>query len=363
MSTDVIDELVTNFRRNETIMKAVYFLFSMRFAYYEVWKIENILEENSNRDIILPALAEIEATRKQCKIDRKELIKYLWEVEPYLAYLLDETEVETPLVILSFLQKELDIVTIFTVPLENLPEFADEKYGIVLLNDECTANHQGIFFDHKFYYYSPLVVTKRDAKFPPELINLLLGQLENNNSVFYRLDNNLSIDKHSYKPFYRELSEVYQGREINLDNINFPLHTGKNEYFCVYNPKTMKKIQFKISYRKDEERWIEVEELWDIHGRDEQEYFVTRYLHSIYEPTLNAFVHVDGSINIYRNESYKLRISQQISAHADWHIKQWLVEGEIKVLDWAKLILHFFNDPDLILDAFRGDLIEEVFKE
>jgi hypothetical protein len=43
-------------------------------------------------------------------------------------------------------------------------------------------------------------------------------------------------------------------------------------------------------------------------------------------------------------------------------VKQWLVEGEINVIDWGKLILHFFNDHELILDAFKGNLIEEVFE-
>lgn len=363
MSTNSINELLTDLRQNEKIMKAVYFLFSIRVAYYEVWKKEEFLKESGYQDIILPTLTEIEAKRNQYRIERSELTQYLYEVEPYLAYLLDETKAETGIVILSFLQKELDIVKVFTTPLERLPEFADKKYGIALLNGKCSANHQGIFHENKFYYYSPLLSNRRDAKMPPELINLLFEHLENNNSVSYRLDSNLCIEKNNYKPFYREFSEIYQGREINLDDIKFPLHTGKNEYFCVYNPETMKKIQFKISYRKDEERWIEVEELWDLHGKGEQEYFITRYLHSIYDPSLNEFVHVDGSINIYKNESYKSRISRQISAHADLHIKQWLVEGEIEILDWAKLILHFFNDPDLILDAFRGDLIEEVFKE
>lgn len=58
-----------------------------------------------------------------------------------------------------------------------------------------------------------------------------------------------------------------------------------------------------------------------------------------------------------------VRVNQQINAHANLHVKQWLVEGENSVLDWAKMILHFFDDPDLILDAFKGNLIEEVFSE
>lgn len=41
----------------------------------------------------------------------------------------------------------------------------------------------------------------------------------------------------------------------------------------------------------------------------------------------------------------------------------WLVEGEISIVDWGKLLLNFFDDPDLILDALKGNLVEEVFED
>lgn len=72
---------------------------------------------------------------------------------------------------------------------------------------------------------------------------------------------------------------------------------------------------------------------------------------------------MDGSFNFYNNDNYKVRVNQQINAHANLHVKQWLVEGEISITDWGRMILQFFNDPDLILDAFKGNLIEEVFED
>ncbi|KQU27247.1 hypothetical protein ASG65_01425 [Bacillus sp. Leaf13] len=95
MNMNVVNELLTSLRKHESIMRAVYFLFSIRFAYFEVWKKEEILKGNGYQDIMITALTEIKATRNQYKIERSELTKYLWDVEPYLAYLLDETEVET----------------------------------------------------------------------------------------------------------------------------------------------------------------------------------------------------------------------------------------------------------------------------
>ncbi|MDQ1005439.1 hypothetical protein QFZ28_006017 [Neobacillus niacini] len=355
-------DFLQNLSQKVVVKKAIYFMRSMGMAYYEVPNKVDLLKSNGYRDNINPALDEMRQTMHQKGIAREDLMKYLEDIEPYLAYLLQETQIYTELVILSLLNKKLlDLQEIFSIPLESLPDTADPKYGIVLLDDKSSANHQGVFYKDKFYYYNPLYRAARDAKTPPNLIQLLTEQMKLKNSVSLRLDQTISLSKDHYKPFMRDFSEVYQGREINLDDIHFPLHPGKNEYFCVYNPETMKKIQFKISHRRDLEHWIEVEELWNIDEKKVQESYITRYLHSIYNPQTNKFVHVDGSFNFYDYDNYKVRVNQQINAHANLHVKQWLVEGEVDILDWGRMILHFFNDPDLILDAFKGKLIEEVF--
>lgn len=358
-----MEKLIEGLKQKITIKKAKYLMFSMGIVYYEIPQKENLLLNIGYKEIIKPALEEIGTSIQEKALANEELSKYLWDREPHLAFLLEETEKPIELIILSFLHKELSIQEIFTVPLESLPDTADPKYGIVLLDEKISANHQGIFYKDKFYYYSPLYGTKRNAKTPPQLVQLLTEQMVNNNYVSLRLDQTLSISIEHYKPFMREFAEVYQGREINLDKIQFPFHPGKSEYFCVYNPETMKRIQFKISHRKDSERWIEIEELWSIGREEEQEVYMTKYLHSIFNPLENKFVHIDGSFNFYNLDNYKIRKNQQINAHADLHIKQWLVEGEINIIDWGKMVLHFYNDPDLILDAFEGNLIEEVFEE
>lgn len=347
------------------IKKAIYFLYSMGMPYYEVCQREEFLMQNGYRDVISPALKEIQESVQNYSLTKEEITQYLWDKEPHLAYLSEQTSLGIEFILLCFLQKDYSIGAheIFSVPLEELPKAADEKYGIVLLDEKSSVNHQGVFLGSKFYYYNPLYGNRRDAKEPPPLIRLLVEQKERENSVSLRLDNTIGVPIDYYKPIMRHFSEVFQGREINLDDIQFPFHPGNSEYFCVYNPETMKKIQFKISHRKDSEHWIEVEELWDIHDNDDQSLFITKYLHSIYNPLTENFVHIDGSFNFYFREKYKVRIKQQINAHADLHVKQWLVEGEISVTDWARLIVHFFKDDDLILDAFKGRLVEEVFEE
>lgn len=348
-------------KQNIFIKKAIYFTYSLGMTYYEIPLKEKILTAEGYREAINPALEEIKKVIQQKDGNREELKRYLWDIEPYLAYLLSETPVSTELIVLSFLNKDFDLWEIFSLPLESLPQNADSKYGIVLLDNNSCVNHQGIISNNIFYYYNPFYNSRRNAKKAPYLIQLLFDQRDLGNLVSLRLDQSISIPKKFYIPFFRDVSEIYQGREIDLDDIKFPLYPGQNEFLCVYNPYTMKKIQFKISHRRDSELWIEIEELWDTNGETDQKCHITRYLHSIFNPLTNCFNHIDGSINFYNNNNYKIRINQQINAHSDLHVKQWLVEGEVSIKDWAKMILHFYNDPDLIIDAFRGNLIKEVF--
>lgn len=126
----------------------------MGMAYYEVPQ-KGFLKATGYKDIINPALDEIQQSMELHDIAREDFAKYLWDIEPYLAYLLVETKIPTDLVVLSLLDKELDIYDIFAIPLEALPEAADPKYGIVLLDDKSSANHQGVFFGNNFYYYNP----------------------------------------------------------------------------------------------------------------------------------------------------------------------------------------------------------------
>ncbi len=357
-------EVLNVLREQIEVKKANYFLFSAGFAYYEIVNKVDFIRSQGYKEIIEPALNKITETLRENSVGRNNIAKFLHNEEPYLEYLLNETSIETEIVILSYFGKSINVTDIFTYPLENLPEKADEKYGILLLNNEkYKANHQGIYLGQDFYYYNPLLRVRRDAKTPPKLVELLLHQIDLSNTVSVRLDNTLSINKEDYKPFFREFFEVYHGREINLEEIHFPLHKGGTEYFCVYDPKTMKKIQFKLTHTNESEKWIEAEELWSVRGKEKQKMFMTRYLHSIYNPSNDCFEHVDGSINFYIKDNYMVRQNQQINAHADLHIKQWLVEGNIDILDWGKLVLYFFDDSDLILDAFKGNVIEEIFDE
>ncbi|REJ11657.1 MAG: hypothetical protein C6W58_17905 [Bacillaceae bacterium] len=349
---------------DKAIKKVIYMLMAMGYAYYEVRQIREIFKKDSFREIAKPAIKRISYEMKVNMITEQEIAEFIYREEPYLGYLYFEAGYDISILIIMFIYRNgLNLLDIFLIPLEQITINADKRYRITKIENNYEVNHQGLYFEDFYYYYSPLFFVKRNAKNPPPLIESLVNLEKKGNDLWLRLDNSLRIKKEDYSPFYREFFEIYQGREINLDDIQFPFKKGEFEPFCVYNPKTMKKIQFKISHRKDSEKWIEAEELWPIKEDKKQDWYLTRYFHSIYDDQNHIFVHVDGSFNFYTQEQYKVRINQNINAHARFHQKMWLVEGEISIVDWGKLLLNFFDDPDLILDALKGNLVEEVFED
>lgn len=245
----------SSLKRKVSVKKAIYFLSSIRYAYYELKGFKSLLDKNGYRERIMPAIIDIQNEINANRINEYDLAKFLYNEEPYLGYLYFNANEDISLLVFSFLMKDgLNVLDIFTTPLEEFSKYADQKYKITKLEYGYEANHQGIFLQNTFYYYCPLIFTKRNAKNPPPLIELLIKQRQDGNQLWIRLDETLSIDRHNYNPFYREFFEIYQGRPINLDNIQFPFNRSESEPFCVYNPKTMKRIQFKISHRKDSEK-------------------------------------------------------------------------------------------------------------
>lgn len=353
--------IIDTFLKIKSVKKAIYFLTALKYTYYEVHAFKNLLETEGYCDVLRCAINDIEDEINRSESNIRDVLDFFDKEEPYFFYLYEYADDDLHLLILAYLMRKFDFTEIFTIPLESIPQFCDDKYKIVTMDDTCRINHQGVFLRNRFYYYNPIIMGRRDAKEPPPLLNLMASLKEKGAEISLRIDESISVDKNLYLPIYREFFEVYHGREINLDKIEFPINKGTSETLCVFNPKTMKKIQFNLSYRKDCERWIEVEELWNYNNDKKNNKYVTRYLHSIYNPNTNYFHHIDGSINIYSVDDYEVRVSKTINSHATSHHKLWLVEGEIDILEWGKLILEYFEDDNLVLDAFKGNLIAEEF--
>ncbi|GAP21891.1 hypothetical protein [Leptolinea tardivitalis] len=232
------------------------------------------------------------------------------------------------------------------------------KYGVVRIENHEDINFQGIFYSGKFYYHSMFLPIYWNINNLSPLIKTITS-LPGNNNIFFRLDDNLAIPSDKYQEIKHDAYAMFYGKEINLDDIRFPKYPSGIP-MCVYDPKTNKKIQFFTTREKDGETWIHIEELFPF---DKDKIQVTKYLHSIFDEQTKTFNHIDGSVNLYNTDCYKLRLSQKMNTHATEHKKIWLVEGNFNILDWGKLVLYYFDDYDLIFDAFTGKLAEDIITE
>lgn len=354
-------KILNDIYKSNLIKKSIYFLITMKIRYFDVMQVTKMLNDEGYNKPILRATDTIKQTLDKHQGGLDEIINYFNKQEPYHYHLYKENVADISTIILCYLIRYFDFKDIFSIPLEVIPESADNRYKLTNIDDESEFNHEGIMCNNLFYYYSPLLLDRINGDEPPLLLKELFKLNEDNNKLAIRLDKTISVDRDEYKKKFLSFSELYMGKIINLDKITFPLYKGNNITLCVYNPRTMKKIQFKISNREDLEKWIEVEELWYINEKSKKDFIVTRYLHSIYDPEKDLFIHVDGSLNYYNRSNYTVRQSHTINAHANSHYKLWLIEGKIGIVEWGKLILEFFRDYDLIFDAFEGRAVEEIF--
>lgn len=351
--------------RNTNVKKAVYVLVALRYRYFDIIRIKEDIDK-WYYSIIKDGTESINLALNKKENYKNDIKNFFHGNEPYLEYLNIEVKIDISIITLAYLIKFFDYNSIYMEPLEIISGFCRNKYGITDIRRDTEINHEGIILNNKFYYYNLLFLDRIDGDKIPNLLTHLFATNNNENKIYLRLDELLSVEKENYIKRILSFSEIYQGREINLDNIEFPLNKGESETLCVYNPSNMNKIQFKISYRKDSEQWIEVEEIF-LKGQkfdevEDNKLIRTKYLHAIYNGKKKEFMHIDGSINLYESNNYIRRCKGTINSHADKHYKLWLIEGAISIVEWGKIVLAYFKDDELIMDAFKGNLIEEVFE-
>ncbi|VYU47374.1 hypothetical protein [Clostridium tertium] len=353
-------EVLSELYKNITVKKAVYFIKANRVMDFDVISLIKMVEDEYS-SLLIEAINEIKLVVSKTNLD--EVVEYVYLNSMYHYHLYKEGIADINVVLLSLMTNFFNYKDIWEIPLEEIPLDGKDKYKLTNITNNNSLNYEGVFFLNKFYYYNPIFIDKVTGKDLSVLLDQLNLLSKKGNSISLRLDETLSVRKEKYKEKVIVHSELYQGEIINLDKIEFPFYRGKNETLCVYNPNTMKKIQFKISHRKDSEKWIEIEEILGLVDGMKNRSVVTKYLHSIFNEEGNNFTHIDGSLNFYDRDNYRVRQSQNINAHSDLHEKLWLIEGSITIKEWGKLILGFFRDDELIFDAFEGNLVEEVFED
>ena len=103
---------------------------------------------------------------------------------------------------------------------------------------------------------------------------------------------------------------------------------------------------------------VQIEELLPLEQRGcLQSRISNRYVHSRWDPTVSAFVHLDGAIRIYDAQNYTDRLVTDLKKHPGknaQYMKAFRLDGEISLPDWCNLVSKFFENNELVLEYLGG---------
>lgn len=119
--------------RNTNVKKAVYVLVALRYRYFDIIRIKEDIDKWYYY-IIKDGAESINLV-----LDKKENYKnyiknFFHDNEPYLEYLNSEVKIDVSIITLAYLIKFFDYNSIYMEPLEIIPSFCRNKYGITNIN-------------------------------------------------------------------------------------------------------------------------------------------------------------------------------------------------------------------------------------
>lgn len=201
------------------------------------------------------------------------------------------------------------------------------------------------------YFYHPYMKVEGSGIKPPDLVSYLSTLVHSKiTKLGMRLVDDYCVPSKYYNEINIEYSERYYGPTYNISAI-FDANTVGNTVY--YNPKNDNKIIVRIT-NVDNDKWIEIEELISPNGRDKIS--SSRTIHAILNVLNQKVIHVDGHINFYHMEVFKEMHMTGTSVKTDKHIKLWLVEGELSILEWANICRSYLSEYKLLNEIFKDEL-------
>lgn len=225
--------------------------------------------------------------------------------------------------------------------------------------DEFTYLGEGVFkhkhsecclFAHSYFRRSQSVYNNFHFYFLNELLSLA-----GNKDICIKLclDENMI----GYAPSFRSPMELefHWGPKFN-DDIASIKH-GITRHECdAYERSFCGITSTEFYWKTDEhEKTFELEELKDDPTpTSEIETYHCRYMHSIYDTSLQTFVHFDGAIRSYGLEQMYERIGVDFLTYGRKAVykKLFRIDGKLPLHSWKLLVTHYMQDNPLIYEYF-----------
>jgi hypothetical protein len=186
---------------------------------------------------------------------------------------------------------------------------------------------------------------------------------------FYRSDSHnckkkIALDPRRILPakeYPLSLQEAYwYGPKFNLEKVDAAIHG--IELTVHLRPIDSLRNLFSLKLDKTEFMWskrgslktLQIEEIVQGSKTESDETVTVRYIHTIRDIQLHAFIHLDGAIRSYLSANYSERLANKLSAHpnSDGYFKLFRIDGTIPDQDWVDLIAKFFSGNELIHEYF-----------
>lgn len=111
---------------------------------------------------------------------------------------------------------------------------------------------------------------------------------------------------------------------------------------------------------RDGTKTVKIEELVpSVNELDKDATVSNRYVHAIWDPSEECFVHFDGAVRVYKGAEYQLRLEadmKKTDATTCDYIKLFRIDGKIPVEVWSDLTTRFFYQNELVLEYLGGPI-------
>ena len=236
-----------------------------------------------------------------------------------------------------------------------------DKSGLISLSSilkEFSYLGQGVFkhsksdlciYAHSFFRRSQ----SRLNNFRFYFLDALIG-LKNRKEIAIKI--RLDKDMIGYAPSFHERGELeYHWGPKYQDDIS-QIKSGICRHECNVDEKNFYGISSTEFYwkKEDESMVLEIEELTDNPSPVSNELYHCRYVHSIYNSSEKEFVHFDGAIRSYSEESMIERIDKNFVEYGRkaMYKKLFRIDGKLELDTWKLLITHFYQGNPLIYEYF-----------
>lgn len=247
----------------------------------------------------------------------------------------------------------------------------NDKDGLVpltYLEKDFTYVGQGVFKhnDSKLAVYAHHFFRRTQSRFNNFHFHFLdeLMSLADNPDLTIKI--RIDEDMIGYAPSYHESGELefHYGPNYS-DNID-EIKPGITRHVCSDSEKSYYEVDStEFFWKKDEnERIFEMEEL-RAYPAPSDDLYHCRYIHSIYDSSKKEFVHFDGAMRSYDENSMNERSGKTFIQFGKKAIykKLFRIDGKLPLDRWKLMITHYYQNNPLIYEYFGFKEQREALKE